>query len=222
MGSVRLFNMLEWFFVGCLFLLLLLLLVLPCFHRRLCPFALIPSQPNLITSASSTCLIGPAPFPCVFDVFVFRSQYYRFGMAVRADEGLNVLWRPFLAGSWQCTSSQPCLGCLMQEISPVLYISVKELVEPLSLWTVSLPPPSPPQRLAAALPFISVKPLIHPQNSFANKEPDHWEAASKAPLSKLPSIYSLFPLICYTSTTLGNFLSLSQLTLFPSPSPTYN
>lgn len=181
------------------------LLALPCFHRRVCPFVLITSQLNLITSASSTCLIGSAPFPCVFDVFVSGSQYYRFDMVVHADEGLNVLWRPSLAGSWQCTSSQTCLGCLMREISPVLYISVKELVEPLSLWTVSLPPLSPPQRLASALPFISVKPLIHPQNSFPNKEPDHWEAASKAPLSKLPSIYSLFPLICYTSTTLGNF-----------------
>lgn len=81
---------------------------------------------------------------------------------------------------------------------------------------------SPPRwRLAAALPFIWVQPLIHPQNSFLNKEPDHWEAASKAPLPKLPSIYSLFPLICYTSTTLGNFYPFqSRLCSFPLLQPT--
>lgn len=74
-----------------LVLLLLLLLVLPCFHHWVCPYSLVLSLPNLITSVSATCLIGPAPFPYVFDVSVFRSQRYRFGMVVGADEGLNVL-----------------------------------------------------------------------------------------------------------------------------------
>lgn len=70
------------------------------------------------------------------------------------------------------------------------------------------------------LPFHPSQTPHPPTSSFLNKEPDQRQAASKAPLPKLPSIYSLFSLICYTSTTLKNFYPFQQLRFCSFPFPT--